>query len=288
MQLWPAKENAFAASRAAASSRSASAATITGVALPSSRFTRLRGARSRSFQPTPADPVNVIRVTRSSSTRTSPISAADPQTTLSQPAGNPASVSSSASRSADNGVCDAGFKTTAQPAARAGAILWATRLKGKLNGEIAPTTPIGTRSVMATFPVPAGEASIGTTSPASLRASTAAMVKVDVARAASMRAAFIGLPASDEIVRATSSARSSTRRAVRSRIAARSCAGIGSAIARSAASTARRASSAPPCATRPTTEPSNGESTSSKSPVSTHSPSIRSLRSLAVVATAGV
>ena len=45
-------ENAFAASRVAASSRSASAATITGVALPSSRFTRLRGARSRSFQPT--------------------------------------------------------------------------------------------------------------------------------------------------------------------------------------------------------------------------------------------
>ena len=34
MQLWPAKENAFAASRVAASSRSASAATITGVALP--------------------------------------------------------------------------------------------------------------------------------------------------------------------------------------------------------------------------------------------------------------
>ena len=51
------------------------------------------------------------------------------------------------------GVCEAGFSTTAQPAASAGAILWATRLSGKLNGEIAPTTPIGWRSVKASLPV---------------------------------------------------------------------------------------------------------------------------------------
>ncbi len=43
MQLCPANEKAFAASRVAASSRSASAATMTGVAFPSSRLTRLRG-----------------------------------------------------------------------------------------------------------------------------------------------------------------------------------------------------------------------------------------------------
>src|SRR5919205_1236988 len=88
MQLWPANENAFAASFAAASSRSASAATTTGVAFPSSRFTRLRGARSRSFHPTWPEPVNVSARTRSSSTRTSPISAEGPTTTLSQPAGS--------------------------------------------------------------------------------------------------------------------------------------------------------------------------------------------------------
>ena len=246
----------MAASRVAASSRSASAATITGVALPSSRLTRLRGARSRIFQPTAAEPVKVMSATRSSSTRTSPISAAGPQTTLSQPGGSPASVSSSASSSAESGVCDAGFSTTAQPAARAGATLWATRLKGKLNGEMAPTTPIGTLSVSAIFPTPAGDASIGTTSPASFRASTAAIVNVEVARAASTRAAFIGFPASAEIVRATSSARSSTSRAVRSRIAARSWAGSGSASARSAASTARLATLASPFGTRPTLEPS--------------------------------
>ena len=76
MQLWPANENALAASFDAASSRSASASTITGVALPSSSATFLRAARSRSFQPTSEEPVNVISFTRSSSTRTSPISAA--------------------------------------------------------------------------------------------------------------------------------------------------------------------------------------------------------------------
>ncbi len=145
MQLWPAKENAFAAQRAAASSTSASASTITGVAFPSSRLTRFRGARSRSFQPTPAEPVKVMSVTRSSSTSTSPISEAGPTRTLSHPGGSPASCSSSASRSADSGVCDAGLSTTAQPAASAGAILCATRFSGKLNGLMAPTTPIGTR-----------------------------------------------------------------------------------------------------------------------------------------------
>ena len=205
MQLWPANENALAARRVAASSRSASASTITGVAFPSSSLTRFRGARSASFQPTSPEPVKLIARTRSSSTRTSPISDAGPTRTFSQPGGSPASVSSSASSNAENGVCDAGLSTTAQPAARAGAILCATRLSGKLKGEIAPTIPIGCRRVNASFPAPACEASIGTVSPVSLRASTAAIVKVDIARDASTRAAFSGFPASAEIVCATSS-----------------------------------------------------------------------------------
>ena len=99
----------------------------------------------------------------------------------------------------------AGLSTTAQPAASAGAILCATRLSGKLNGLIAPTTPIGTRRVKASLPSPACEASIGTTSPASVRAWTAAIVYVDIARDASTRAVFSGLPASAQIVWATSS-----------------------------------------------------------------------------------
>ena len=218
-------------------------------------MTRLRGARSASFQPTSPDPVKVIARTRSSSTRTSPISDAGPTRTFSQPGGSSASAISSARRSAENGVCDAGLRTTAQPAASAGAILCATRLSGKLKGEIAPTTPIGCRSVKASFPAPACDASIGTISPASLRASTAANVKVDIAREASTRAALSGLPASAEIVCATSSWRRPSWPATRTRISARLCAGSGSRIAASAASTARRASAAPAFATRPTTSP---------------------------------
>jgi hypothetical protein len=74
-----------------------------------------------------------------------------------------------------------------------------------LNGEIAPTIPIGRRRVKASLPAPACDASIGTISPASLRASTAAIVYVDIARRASTRAALSGLPASSEIRRAASS-----------------------------------------------------------------------------------
>ena len=66
-----------------------SASTITGVAFPSSSLTRLRGARSASFQPTSLEPVNVIARTRSSSTSTSPISDAGPDEHV-QPAGRKA------------------------------------------------------------------------------------------------------------------------------------------------------------------------------------------------------
>ena len=176
MQLWPAKENAFAASFVAASSRSASAATMTGVELPSSSRTRFFAARSAIPQPTPLEPVKVIIRTRSSPTSTSPISAEGPTSTVSQPAGRPASCSSSASSSADIGVWLAGLRTTGQPAASAGASLWATRLHGKLNGEMAPITPMGRRRVNAILPSPASDAPIGMTSPASFRASTAANV----------------------------------------------------------------------------------------------------------------
>ena len=166
----------MAAQRVAASSTFASASTITGVAFPSSRPTFFLGARERMSHPTSPEPVKVMSFTRSSSTSTSPIADEGPTTTLSQPAGRPASCSSSASSSAESGVCEAGLRTTAQPAASAGAILWATRLSGKLKGEIAPTTPIGRRIVNASLPSPACDASIGTISPASVRAWTAAIV----------------------------------------------------------------------------------------------------------------
>ena len=103
----------------------------------------------------------------------------------------------------------------------AGASLWATRLSGKLNGEMAATTPTGTRRVKASRPSPISAPSIGTISPVSRRASTAANVKVLTARVASTRAVLIGLAASWAMVRANSSRRSSRSRAARSRISAR-------------------------------------------------------------------
>ena len=143
----------------------------------------------------------------------------------------------------------------------------------------------GARSVNASLPSPAGDASIGTTSPASRRASTAANVQVETARSASTRAAFSGLPASAQISAAASSRPAASARAAASRIAARRCAGSGSASAAAAASSARRVSAAPPRATRPTTSPEYGEATSIHAPVDTRSPPIRSSRSGTSVAT---
>ena len=138
------------------------------------------------------------------------------------PLGRPHSSRSSSARAmADSGVCDAGFSTTGHPAAIAGASLCATRLSGKLNGLIAPTTPMGTRSVNPSLPSPTSDASSGTISPASRRASTDANVNVDTARFASTRAVLIGLAASSAMMRANSSVRSTSRCAARSRISAR-------------------------------------------------------------------
>ena len=44
-----------------------------------------------------------------------------------------------------SGVRLAGLTTNGQPTASAGAILWAARLSGKLNGEMKLHGPIGTR-----------------------------------------------------------------------------------------------------------------------------------------------
>jgi len=48
------------------------------------------------------------------------------------------------------GTWEAGRRTTVLPTARAGATLWATRLRGKLKGVMAVTTPTGNRRVNPT------------------------------------------------------------------------------------------------------------------------------------------
>src|SRR5262245_1032937 len=93
--------------------------------------------------PTSVDPVNEIFRTVGFDVSSPPISAADPVTTLKTPAGMPARSPRYARASAENGVCDAGFATTVQPAARAGPTLRVIIAIGKFHGVMQPTTPTG-------------------------------------------------------------------------------------------------------------------------------------------------
>ena len=156
----------------------------------------------------------------------------------------------------ENGVWLAGFSTTGQPAAMAGATLCTTRFSGKLNGAMAPTTPMGTRNVNPSLPSPGAPASSGTISPASLRASAAAKRNVPAARSASTRAVLIGLAASAAMIRANSSRRSASSRAAVSSTAARRHSGKGPAArAALADATARSTSAAVQAGTSPRTAP---------------------------------
>ena len=218
---------------------------MTGALLPSSSPTRLRAAAARMPQPTSGEPVNVIIATSACSTRW--FATLPPQViTLSQPGGSPASSNSRAIRSAVSGVAEAGFSTTGQPAATAGAILWHTRLSGKLNGEIAATTPTGTAHDVAELADPcragihghhlAGEGSGD-------RRGEAQRVDRPL-RLDPCGGDRLGRLGGDRA--ANSSRRSASSTATRSRIAARSCAGGGPARWRSrATATARSRSSVP-------------------------------------------
>ncbi len=66
------------------------------------------------------------------------------------PFGRSVSSNSSASTSAPIGVALAGLITIGAPTPRAGATLCATRLRGKLNGEIPKTGPNGNRRISPT------------------------------------------------------------------------------------------------------------------------------------------
>ena len=64
-----------------------------------------------------------------------------PLTTLNTPAGKPAASASAARASAVSGVASAGFTTTVQPAASAGATLRVIMASGKFHGVMAAQTP---------------------------------------------------------------------------------------------------------------------------------------------------
>ena len=93
--------------------------------------------------PVPVSPVNATRRISGWVTSASPITEPRPVTTLSTPAGSPASWKSSATFSVASGVDDAGLTTTVLPAASAGPIFVPISVSGKLYGTIAATGPTG-------------------------------------------------------------------------------------------------------------------------------------------------
>ena len=90
------------------------------------------------------DPTNPTAAIRGSVSIVSTASLS-PLTTLSTPAGRPASRNSSASRSGTDGSRSDGFRMNAFPHASAGAAFHSGIIAGKLNGVIPATTPSGCR-----------------------------------------------------------------------------------------------------------------------------------------------
>jgi hypothetical protein len=68
----------------------------------------------------------------------------------------PAPIGSSAMRSVGTGVSLAGFTITEQPAANAGSIFRASISRGKFQGSTRPTTPTGSRTIIAMWLSDAG------------------------------------------------------------------------------------------------------------------------------------
>ncbi len=93
-----------------------------GLLPPSSSVTRFseRPHLAPISRPTTVDPVKATLSTPGLSTRAAPV-VPSPVSTFRVPSGNPASSASSPSRRAVSGVCSAGLRTIAQPAASAGA-----------------------------------------------------------------------------------------------------------------------------------------------------------------------
>ena len=99
--------------------------------------------------PTRVEPVKATQSTSMCMASASPAVLPKPGTTLSTPSGSPASIASSATRSAVSGDFSEGFSTTELPVASAGPSFHVAISSGKFQGTIAPTTPAGSRVIRA-------------------------------------------------------------------------------------------------------------------------------------------
>ena len=147
---------------AAAAATSVSSSTIEADLPPSSRktFFRVGAAAAMIARPVSVDPVNETMSTRGSEVSWEATSLERGITTLSTPAGmSVRSATRRPSSAATQGVSGAGLSTTVQPAARAGPILARLIWVGTFHGEIAATTPTGSRRTVRRVGMPIGCAS---------------------------------------------------------------------------------------------------------------------------------
>ena len=261
-QSWPVFANTAHIERSTQVSMSASANTTFADLPPSSSETRvmLRAASAMIADPISVEPVNPTLETRGSVTSALPTLDPGPGRTDIVPSGSPASARISASRSSESGVSDAGLTTIVFPHARAGAIFHVAITSGKFQGVISAHTPTGSRSVTSS-----PGSWTGTVSPKILFAAPPQYSSVFATIPISSRASPIGLPTFRASICASSSSRSRTRTEALSNTRPRSVAEVlghgPSSNARTATSTARRASSGPASATSAIGEPFPGSMT---------------------------
>ena len=109
--------------------------------------------------PVAVEPVNAMQSTSIDSASALPAVCPKPGTTLNTPSGRPASTASSATRSAVSGDFSDGLSTSELPLASTGPIFHDAMSSGKFHGTMAPTTPMGSRVIMASAFGPVGATS---------------------------------------------------------------------------------------------------------------------------------
>ena len=98
------------------------------------------------------EPVNEMRRAPGCRVSAAPISSPIPCTTLKTPGGTPASATRSQRSEHERGDHSAGFRTTVQPAASAGAVFQVESMKGAFQGVITTAGPLGIRTTRFRVP----------------------------------------------------------------------------------------------------------------------------------------
>ena len=269
MHIWPWFMKAPKAAAFTASCRSASASTRKGALPPSSSSTGLnRPAHCCAMmRPTWVEPVKLTRRTAGwaiSAETTSAASAGALVTTLTTPAGRPASCRAAPINWCVRGQSSDALSTTVLPQASGMATARTPRITGAFHGAMPRHTPAGLRTAMARQP----GLSDGIPSPPTCVVMDAASRRMPAARRTLKPAQPAVAPVSPAMASVKSAMRCSSASAARSssrrRSVGPSAAQAGKAAA--AASAARRASSADAAGACVTTSPVMGLQRSKRAP----------------------